>query len=271
MDKPRSNKELELMRKSGKVASLALKAALDAVKIGVSAKDIDKVAEKEIYRQGGELSYKTVPGYKWATCITFNEQVVHGIPAGRKVREGDLVSVDLAASYKRWHTDNAWTVLVGGQKTDGLHLRSVSQMSAQAHLGGEAKRKFLEVGKEALRLGIKEARAGNRVGDIGAAIQKKVEGEGYHVVRSLVGHGVGKALHEEPEIPGYGVSGTGIVLKEGMTLAIEVIYARGTSDVILEKDGWTYKTKDGSLAGLFEMTVVVGKKEAKVLTDWRKV
>ncbi|OGE14778.1 type I methionyl aminopeptidase [Candidatus Daviesbacteria bacterium RIFCSPHIGHO2_12_FULL_37_11] len=255
MIEPKTDKELEHMRESGKISALALNAALEAIKPGISAKDIDKLVEEEIYRKGGDLSYKTVPGYKWATCITFNEQVVHGIPTDRKVKEGDLVSVDLAVSYKGWHTDCAWSVLVDGGKIEDRRRKI----------------EFLRIGKEALRLGIKEAKSGNTVGDIGAAIQKKVEVEEYHVVRALVGHGVGKALHEEPEIPGYGVSGTGSLLIEGMTLAIEVIYAEGTPDVILEKDGWTYSTEDGSLSGLFEMTVVVGKKEAKILTDWRKV
>ena len=259
MDKPRSDKDLEFIRESGKIAASALKKALDKLKIGVSAKEIDKAAEKEIYTQGGDLSYKSVPGYKWASCITFNDQVVHGIPTDRKVEEGDLVSVDLAVSYKGWHTDNAWTIEV---KSEKLKVKSEEERKKES---------FLEVGKEALKLGIKKAISGNRVGDISAAIQRKVEGEGYHVVRSLVGHGVGKSLHEEPEIPGFGTAGTGPVLEEGMTLAIEVIYAMGTPDVILEKDGWTYKSADGSLSGLFEMTVLVGKKEARVLTDWRKI
>lgn len=262
MIKPKSERELELMRESGKIAALALKAALDVVNAGISGLEIDKVAEKEIYKLGGDLSYKSVPGYKWASCITINEQVVHGIPTDRKIKEGDLVSIDLASVFKGWHTDCAWTVLIRGQKTDSR--RQIAEDRRQ-------KERFLEVGKEALWLGIKEAVEGNTVGDIGAAIQGKVEGEGYHVVRSLVGHGVGKSLHEEPEIPGFGKKGAGITLRKGMTLAIEVIYAMGTQDVVLEEDGWTYSSADGSLAGLFEMTVIVGKKEAKVLTDWRKV
>lgn len=251
----RSEGELTLMRESGRITASALKKVLQYVAPGKKALEIDKIAEREIKRLGGEPSFKTIKDYKWTTCITFNEQVVHGIPTGRELKEGDIVSIDLGTVYRDWHTDSAWTILVGSGKED---VRS-------------EKKRFLEVGKEALKLGIKEAKAGNTVGDIGAAIQRKVEGEGYHVVRALVGHGVGRSLHEEPEIPGYGTVGTGPVLKTGMTLAIEVIYAEGTSDVVLEKDGWTYKSADGSLGGLFEMTVVVGKKEAKVLTDWRKV
>ncbi len=237
--------ELALMRKSGQIAGSALKKALAGVKVGVSGLDLDKIAEEEIYRLGGKLSYKTVPGYKFATCITINEQVVHGIPTSRKLKSGDLVSIDLAVEYKGWHTDCAWSVLVG-QQTE--------------------KEKFLKVGEQALWEGLAKATDGNKVGDISSAIQKKVEGGGYSVIRSLVGHGIGRNLHEDPEIPGYGQEGTGVSLKKDMALAIEVIYAKGGYDLVLQKDGWTYSTVDGSMGGLFEMTVIVGKKQAEVLT-----
>ena len=255
----RNSYELKLIRESGRIAGGALKKALQKVKPGVTELEIDKIAEKEIYRLGGDLSYKTVPGYQFATCITVNDQVVHGIPTERKFQEGDLVSVDLAVEYRGWHTDCAWSIMV----EDGR-----SKIEDR-----EEKKKFLKVGEEALWDGISQAVEGNRVGDISAAIQTKVEGGGFSVVRSLVGHGVGKSLHEEPEIPGYGNSGTGALLKEGMSLAIEVIYAMGKFEVVLQEDGWTYRTADKSLAGLFEMTVIVGppageagKNEPEVLT-----
>lgn len=237
--------ELKLMRKSGRIAAAALKKSLESVKLGVSELEVDKIAREEIYKLGGDLSYKTVPGYKFATCITVNEQVVHGIPTDRKFEKGDLVSVDLAVVYKGWHTDCAWTILLG--KNTG-------------------KEKFLKAGEEALRDGIARAVEGGRVGDISNAIQTKVESSGYSVVRSLVGHGVGRSLHEPPEVPGFGVKGSGAFLKSGMTLAIEVIYAKGTPDVILGSDGWTYYSADNSWAAVFEMTVTVGKGEAEVLT-----
>lgn len=233
------------MRQSGKITAAALKKVLDNIKVGVSALDLDKLAEKEIKKLGGKLSFTTVTGYRWASCITFNEQVVHGIPTDRKLKLGDVVSIDLGVVYKGWHTDAAWSVLVGGKRE-----------------------KFLEVGEEALWEGISQAIDGNTVGDISSAIQQKVEGEGYSMVRSLVGHGVGRSLHEEPEIPGYGIKGTGMLLKKGMTLAIEVIYTQGKADVLLESDGWTISSSDGSLAGLFEMSVAVGKEKAEVLTAW---
>lgn len=245
------------MRQSGKIASAALKKALEKIKIGVSELEVNKAAEEEIYRLGGDLSYKTVPGYKYATCITPNEQVVHGIPTDRKFGIGDLVSVDLAVEFKGWHTDCAWTILVENGK-----LKMEDRKN---------KEKFLKTGEQALWEGIAEAVEGNRVGDISYAIQSKVEEGGYQVVRSLVGHGVGRSLHEEPEIPGFGKKNTGIILKSGMSLAIEVIYAKGSSEVILEEDGWTFTTADGSLAGLFEMSVIVGKDRAEVLTDWKTV
>lgn len=250
MVKIKQKKELDLMRQSGKIAFLALSKALNSAKVGVSALELDEIAKKEIYKNGGDLSYKTVPGYKWATCVTFNEQVVHGIPTERKIKPGDIISVDLAVMYKGWHTDTAWSVLVNGGKLEN----------------GRWKMEFLQVGEEALALGVAQAIGGNTVGDISAAIQAKIEGAGFQVVRSLVGHGVGQKLHEEPEIPGYGKAGTGLVLEEGMTLAIEVIYAKGTGDVSLEDDGWTYRSSDKSLSGLFEMSVIVGKEKAEILT-----
>ncbi|MBI2012292.1 type I methionyl aminopeptidase [Candidatus Daviesbacteria bacterium] len=253
--KSRNHYELELMRKSGRIASFALKKALEKVKVGVSEFEVDKAAQEEIYKLGGDLSYKSVPGYKYATCVTVNEQVVHGIPTERKFMPGDLVSVDLAVSYKGWHTDCAWSVIVEGQKIED----------------NKQKEKFLKTGEQALWDGISQAIAGNRIGDISVAIQTRIESEGYNVVRSLVGHGIGRQLHEEPEIPGVGKAGVGVILKKGMTLAIEVIYTQGSYEVILEQDGWTYSTADKSWAGLFEMTVIVGKDKAEVLTDWQKI
>ncbi len=249
MAKLKNSYELKLIKQSGKIATSALKKAINSIKIGVSELVVDKIAENEIYKLGGDLSYKTVPGYKYATCITVNEQVVHGIPTSRKFIDGDIVSVDLAVEYKGWHTDCAWTVLIGKDKE---------------------KERFLKTGQQALRDGVAQAIEGNRVGDISEAIQTRVEASGYNVVRSLVGHGVGKALHEEPEIPGYGKKGTGPILKPGMSLAIEVIYTMGNYDLVLESDGWTYATEDKSLSGLFEATVIVGSK-TEILTMWEQV
>lgn len=248
MVKVRTKEELVLMRESGRINALALKSVLENIKVGVTGLELDDIATREIEKNGGKLAFPIEPGYKWATCITINEQVVHGIPTNSQIKMGDVVSIDIGTVFKGWYSDTAWTVLVGKD---------------------EEKRRFLKVGEEALWLGIKQAVEGKKVGDIAFAIQSKVEGSGCGVVKSLVGHGVGSSLHEDPEVPGYGKPGTGMVLKAGMTLAIEVIYTQGDPEVVIEEDNWTISSRDRSLGGLFEMTVVVGRDKPEVLTDWR--
>lgn len=241
-----SEEEQYLMRKSGQITAQALKKTLESVRAGISLLELEKIAEQEIKRLGGESSFKTVPGYEFTTCLNINNEVVHGLPRDIILKTSDLLSIDLGAIYQGWHTDASWSVVVGGGENN-----------------------FLKVGEQALWLGIDQAKEGNRIGDIASAIQKAVEGKGYSIVRSLVGHGVGRNLHEDPEVPGFGTKGTGPLLKSGMPLAIEVIYTESTKEVTLASDGWTIISLDGSLAGLFEMTVVVGKDRNEVLTDWR--
>lgn len=254
MVKPRSKQELELMRESGRISAVALKKVVESIAVGITGLEIDAIAAKFIKREGGELAFTKVEDYQWTTCITINDQVVHGIPTKRKVAPGDIVSVDLGAVYKGWYTDTAWSVLVKSGDAQDVE-----------------KEKFLRTGEDALWSAIKKTTVGNSVGDISNAIQSKIEGGGYSVVKSLVGHGVGKELHEEPEVPGIGKPGTGLILQAGMTLAIESIYTQGLPDVVLEDDGWTISSEDGSWGGLYEMTVIVGDIEAEVITDWRKV
>lgn len=251
----RSGKELDLMRQSGKITALALKKVLENVKPGISLTELNKIAEDKIKSLGGESSFKTVPGYYWTTCLTVNEEVVHGMPRGIKLNKGDVLNVDLGAVYQGWHTDTAWTVVVGEE---------LEKMSSE-------KRKFLEIGEKVMWQAIDQARAGKKIGDISSTIQEGVEGAGYSVVKSLAGHGVGRSVHEEPEIPEYGEAGKGPTLKEGMTLAVEVIYTEGKGDVYQKEDGWTVASLDGSLGGLFEMTAIVKKGQPEVITDWRKV
>lgn len=277
--KPRSESELALMRQSGVITASALKKVIENIKSGVSGLELDKIAEEEIKRLGGEPSFKTVEGYQHTICITFNEQVVHGLPTERKIEEGDVISIDLGTIYQGWHSDVAWSVLVDGSVGQSIGSPRSRLASGAKRVAGEAggsmsqsdKERFLRVGEEALWLGVKQAVEGNRIGDISSAIQGKVEGGGYSVVRSLVGHGVGRQLHEEPEVPGYGKAGTGVELKAGMTLAIEVIYAFGKSEVVLEDDGWTISSADKTLTGLFEMSMIVGKEKVEILTDWHKI
>lgn len=259
---PRSNPQLDLMRKSGEITAKALKAVLEAAKPGVTLKQLDELAEAEIRKLGATPGFMTVPGYSWTTCMNLNNEVVHGIPREIALKEGDIFSCDIGAMYQGWHTDAAWTVIVG-------HEAGVKGQEKDENL--ESKLRFLKAGEEAMWQGIAQARSGNRIGDIGAAMQKVVEGAGYSVVRSLVGHGIGKKLHEDPEVPGFGKPGRGLPLKKNMTIAIEAIYNQGSPDVILDNDGWTILSKDGSLGGLFEMTLIIKDDEAEVLTDWRKV
>jgi methionyl aminopeptidase len=248
----RTEEELDLMRKSGQITAKALKKVLQNVKPGVSLVELDQIADDEMRRLGAGASFKTVPGYYWATCLTVNDEVVHGIPRDIILKEGDLLGVDLGAVYKGWHTDAAWSVLVGKQED-------------------KEKLRFLRVGEEALWKAVGQAVQGRQIGDISAAIQETIEGAGYSVVKSLAGHGVGRQPHEEPEVPTYGKKGAGQGLQAGMTIAIEAIYAQGKGDVYEKDDGWTIATWDKSLGGLFEMSVIVNKGKAEVLTDWRKV
>lgn len=247
--RPRTESELELIRQSGLISAKAMKKGLELVKPGANLLDIEQAVRGEIEGNSAKPAFMTVAGYKWASCLCINDEVVHGIPHDRVLKEGDLFTIDTGARFQEWCTDTAWTVKVGG--------------------GSD---KFLSVGEEAMWAGVKQAKAGNRVGDISAAMQEVVESRNYYcVIRSLVGHGIGKELHEEPQVPGYGTKGRGPVLTEGMTLAIEIMYSESSYDVELGADGWVYKTEDGSLSGMFEMSVIVGKNGPEVLTDWRKI
>lgn len=247
----RTQEEINLLRASGKITALALKKAIESAKVGMSLIELDEIAEAEIEKLGAKSSFKTVPGYNWTTCLTINDEVVHGIPRDIKLKDGDILNIDLGALYKGWHTDAAWTIIVGNATP-------------------EAKR-FLAVGEEALWKALATASEGNQIGDISSAIQETVEKAGYSIVKSLSGHGVGRSPHEEPIIPGFGRPKTGMFLKSGMSLAIEVIYTAGKGDIYQKDDNWTLASVDASTGGLFEMSVVVSKGKPEVLTDWRKV
>ncbi|MFA5932779.1 MAG: type I methionyl aminopeptidase [Microgenomates group bacterium] len=247
----RSQEDIPFLKASGKITALALKKTIESAKIGMSLIELDKIAEEEIIRLGGTSSFKTVPGYLWTCCLTINDEVVHGIPRDIKLNDGDVLNIDLGALYKGWHTDAAWTIIVGN--------------------GTPGKKRFLAVGEETLWKAIAAAVDGNQIGDISSAIQQGVERAGYSVVKSLSGHGVGRKPHEDPIIPGYGRQKTGVFLKSGMSLAIEVIYTEGKGDIYQKEDKWTLASVDRSIGGLFEMSIIVTKGNAEVLTDWRKV
>lgn len=249
--KIKSKEQIEIMKEGGKITAGALKEVLAAAEVGVTTTTLDKIAGDFILRSGGEPAFKRVPRYKFATCLNFNEGVVHGLPSERRLKEGDILSVDLGTYYKGLNTDVAWTVYVGDKNQ-----------------APTVKLQFLEVGEKALWAAIERCWVGNKIRDISAAMEKILCAEGYSPVETLVGHGVGEKLHEDPPIPCLVTPGESPNLKEGMTLAIEVIYAAGNPGLKLLDDGWTLVTADGSLAGLFEHTVVVSPTAPIVLTAW---
>jgi methionyl aminopeptidase len=247
----KTDREIEKMRRVCKMAAVVLNRMLSAVKSGVTTEDLDQIGYNcmrelgcESASYGYRLGQKTFPSY---TCISVNDELVHGIPSKKRViREGDIVSIDVAVRYDGYVGDNARTVAVGVVDTKVLHL--------------------LKVAEEALFLAIKQARPGKFVGDISHAIQSCAEGQGFSVVREFVGHGIGKQMHEEPQIPNYGVSGTGAQLCAGMTLAIETMICSGNPHVETAKDGWTIRTKDQKPCAHFEHTVLLKDHEPEILT-----
>ena len=247
----KTDEEIEIMRKGGIILSEVMDLLLRTAKVGVSMAELDRLAESEIEKRGAEPSFKKVPGYKWSICACINEIVVHGIPGNYKIRAGDAVGIDCGVYYEGFHTDVSWTIRVGHGSND------------------KAIDRFLEVGEKALRNALRQVRTGNYIFDVSRAIQTEVEGANFSVVKSLIGHGVGRSLHEEPEIPGVarGKRRESIPIKQGMVLAIEVIYNMGGSDVIYKgNDGWTIKTKDDKISGLFEATVGVSNHGVLLLT-----
>ena len=248
MSQIKTKQELELMKISGSIAAKALKAVKEAAKVGISAQELDEIARLAVEKEGAKPSFVTVEDYKWTTCITFNQQVVHGIPTKRRLQEGDIVSVDIGALYKGYHSDMAISFGVG-------------QIDLQ-------KEEFLETGQRALHEAIDKARVGNKIGDISETLQKTIEQKGYSIVKSLTGHGIGRQLHEEPMVPGFGKAGIGKPLKENMTIAIEAIYAQKSGQVFIEDDGWTITTKDGSWGGLFEQTIAITNGKPIILTPY---
>lgn len=246
----KTRKKIEVMRTAGKMLGEVLFEVLSTVKPGTTEIELDRLAERLILEKGGESGFKKVDGYQHTICVSTNNVVVHGIPKERILKEGDIIGIDCGVYLDGYHTDMAETVVVG--RTDDKEII-----------------KFLVTGKKAMYEGIKQAKIGHRVGHISRSMQETMEGSGYSVVRSLVGHGVGKELHEEPEIPGYlerEIRKTP-VLTEGMTIAIEAIYNMGGSGVKYEgTDDWTIVSEDGSPAGLFERTILITDSGPELIT-----
>ena len=250
----KTKEEIKIMQEGGRILAKVLRELLQNIRPGVTELEIDRLAEKLIKGYGAEPGFKKVRGYKFSICVSTNDVVVHGIPTNYKFKTGDVIGIDCGVFYKGFHTDMAETIIVSNSKSQTTNPKID---------------KFLGTGRKALNAGIKKAKAGNRVGDISKTIQEIVEGAGYSVVKSLVGHGVGKDLHEEPEVPGYLAVKLEKTpkLTEGMTIAVEVIYNMGKDEVMYkEDDGWTISTGDGSLSGLFERTIAITQNGPVILT-----
>ena len=243
----KTSEEIEIMRKAGERLKRVLKKIVPLIKPGVLPEQIDKTAEKEILKLGGKPSFQTVKGYKWSICLPVNEQIVHTPPTGRRLREGDVVTLDIGFMYKGYHVDYAKTFFLGKENAKI--------------------KKFLQTGERALQRAIKKIREGRRLGEVSLQIQTTIESAGYSVVKELTGHGIGKKLHEDPYVFNFldrPVEKT-LKLKRGMTLAVEVIYAMGRGEIEYEGDGWSIITKDKSLSACFEHTIVVSKERAEIL------
>ena len=243
----KSDKEIETMKKAGRITAGALKHAGETITPGMTTYELDKIIHRYIVSHGAQPSFLGYGGFPGSACISVNDEVIHGIPGPRKLIEGDIVSVDVGAYIDGFHGDSCKTFAVG-------------KISEEA----EALFKSTE---ESLYLAISMAKPGVRLGDIGYAIQKYNEDNGYSVVRQFVGHGVGKDLHEDPEVPNYGKQGRGVRLTEGMVIAIEPMINMGTEKIYVMPDEWTVKTKDGKLSAHFEHTIAITNDGAVILTD----
>jgi len=234
------------MREAGRITALALKAVGDHIHPGVSTLELDEIAERTIRNHGGTPAFKGYHGFPASICTSINEEVVHGIPSGRRLKAGDIVSVDIGTILTGYYADSAMTFAVG-------------KISEQAEL-------LMNATKASLEAGIAMARVGAKLSDISAEIQRVAEAEGFGVVREYVGHGIGRAMHEEPQVPNFGVPGQGQTLKEGMVLALEPMINAGGYEVESMTDGWTVVTKDRSLSAHFEHTVAIREDGPIVLT-----
>lgn len=234
------------MRRAGRIVAEILQKVSERVRPGVKTKELDIIAETELEIRRATSSFKGYHGFPANLCVSVNDEIVHGIPGEKILNEGDIVSLDFGAIYDGFQGDAAITVPVG-------EISPVAQ-------------RLIDATREALEKGIAAARAGATLGDISAAIQKHAESKNYSVVREYTGHGIGRDMHEDPQIPNYGIAGTGPVLKEGMTLALEPMLNTGSSSTRVAKDRWTVLTADGSLSAHFEHTIAINDSEPEVLT-----
>jgi len=242
----KSEREIAVMRQAGKVVATVLRILSEKVKPGMKTKELDAIAAREVVKLGASPSFKGYHGFPASLCVSVNDEVVHGIPGERVLNEGDIVSLDFGAIYNGFQGDAAVTVGVG-------------EISPQA-------KKLMETTEGALKAGISAACPGARLGDVSTAIQDYTESRGYSVVREYTGHGIGREMHEEPQIPNFGLPGTGPVLKKGMTLALEPMVNLGDWKTRVGNDHWAVYTADGSLSAHFEHTIAITDAEPQVLT-----
>ena len=242
----KSEREIELLRIAGEITGSTHKYLEQYIKPGITTKELDKLAYDYIISRDAYPSFKNYNGYPGSICTSVNEEVVHGIPGSRKLKEGDIISIDIGACYKGYHGDSAWTYAVGKVSDNKSYLMKYTE--------------------ESLFKGLEQVKPGNHVGDIGHAVEEYATKHNLGVVKELVGHGVGNHLHEEPDVPNYGKKGTGPVLKEGMVIAVEPMLNLGTADVYILDDDWTIITADDKPSAHFEHTVLVTKDGYEILT-----
>jgi methionyl aminopeptidase len=242
----KSPQEIETMARAGKVVADTIALVEEHVQPGITTGELDAMADEYIRAQGGVPTFKGYRGYPAATCLSPNDMVVHGIPGAVKLEDGDILSVDVGVTLEGFVADSAWTFAVGAISPDTQRL--------------------LDVCEAALEAGIAQAALGNHIGDISRAVQEVTEAAGFSVIRSLVGHGVGRSMHEDPQVPNFVTSSSGPELKEGMTIAIEPMITAGGPDVYIHEDEWSISTVDGSLAAHFEHTVAVTAAGPRILT-----
>jgi methionyl aminopeptidase len=243
----KSDDEIAIMREAGRIVAQTLQVLVDELRPGMVVKELDKIVRREFAKHDVVPTFLGYHGYPATVCVSVNEEIVHGIPGKRIIQEGDIVSLDLGCTYKGFVADSARTVIVGKPKT------AVAE-------------KLVNVTKEALDAGIAQAKAGNKMGDISHAIQTHIESHGFGVVREYVGHGVGRDMHEEPQVPNFGPADRGPVLKKGMVLALEPMVTVGDWHTRQLADNWTVVTADGSLSAHFEHTIAITENGAQVLT-----
>lgn len=242
----KSKREIELLKEAGHIVYLTHQYLRPHIKAGIKTIELDRLAEDFIRSKGATPSFKGYEGFPYTLCISINDEVVHGFPSERVLKDGDIISIDIGACYKGYHGDSAWTYQVGEISNEAKYL--------------------LEHTEKALYEGIKQAKVGNRIGDISAAVEKYATKHNLGVVKELVGHGVGTSVHESPDVPNYGKEGTGPRIKDGMVIAIEPMLTSGSPDIYVEDNDWTVVTDDGSLSAHYEHTIAVTNDGVIILT-----